>query len=216
MIALLLLAWVLVYHGFVLWLALRFKNKPWRWYWFATVLVVGWGVAWVDAIYTRLVVIDGYCASQDNIGGFDYQPAIAVSRDVTWLDSVEAKKTTPYASDSSPWLFNPKILYCIDEKDGRRGNCTVDEFRYEHHATKLIFGAWQSRQQLWKGQTLMRERVGFQWNEQWFFRVIGFNRHGMALGMLYDGKFECSGPDRGIFSDWQRYAADVIARIEVK
>lgn len=216
MILLLLLAWFLLYHGFVLWLALRFKNKPWRWYWFGAVLVIGLGAAWIDALYVRLVVINGYCAQQDKIGGFDYQPAIATRRDVTWLDTPEAKGAMSNSNVSSSLSFNPNILYCIDAKNRRNGSCLAKGYRFEDQTTRLLFGVWESRLQLWRNQTLIRERVQLGWDEQWFFRVIGLHSGGMALGMVYDGKFECMGPDRGIFLERKKYAADVIVRVEVQ
>ncbi|MDO9089261.1 MAG: hypothetical protein Q7U62_03845 [Burkholderiaceae bacterium] len=200
-----ILIWLPLIHGAVLWIALRFKDKKWRWYWFSGVLLVGWGAIWIDALYVKFVIIEGYCKQEAKLGYFEYQSADADAKDVIWLDTPEAKNKTPHAIEEFPWLSNPEILYCINEKNGKKEFCKIPGFRTEHAIQKRHFNSWMAIDRLWKNEQLLREHVMFRWNEWWVLQVVGFP----------EGNSFCSGPDRGIFIHKRKYYPSLFLTISV-
>lgn len=182
-----ILIWFPLIHGTVLWIALRFKDKKWRWYWFSGVLLVGWGAIWIDALYVKFVIIEGYCKQEDKLGYFDYQPADADAKDVIWLDTPEAKSTTPHANEDFPWINNPEIFYCLDQKSKKENYCTVKNLKRKYESETYYFDSWKSTKQLWRGEHLVSEHVMYRWAGWRILRAIGFPKT----------SHHCSGPDRG-------------------
>jgi hypothetical protein len=203
MILLLLIFWVLIYHGFVLWLALRFKSKPWRWYWFSTVLVVGLGIAWIDQLYIRFVVIDGYCeADKKRLGFREYAPAVVKASQVTWLGGEEKSGTNEMPRISQGiqkqgfeqddyTAKKSNILEC-KKIDSKSAPCLIQGHMFVEKYKFFTFMGWhfatRNDRQLVREDRVLKESLNYAWSGSTFFR----KSTGLEIPVLYS-ELQCGG-----------------------
>lgn len=205
MIALLMLAWLLIYHGFLLWLSLRFKSKPWRWYWFTTVLVIGFCIAWIDQLYIRYVVIGHYCeVNKDKLGFHEYAPAVVKADQITWVqrgkegNEGNAKPLTrseiqrkKFEEDGYQVAIS-NVVTCMLPESRAPNSCLVSGYSLVEKQKSLGLGRWHFAgtytRQMYFNNTLVREGTTYAWSGSAFFRQLT----GLEIPIAYSG-LRCGG-----------------------
>lgn len=199
MILLLLIFWFLLYHGFVLWLALRFKTKPWRWYWFGAVITIGLTVAWFDQFYIRYVVIGHYCEKdKDQLGFHEYEPAVVKADKVTWLWQW-SETGPPYSGPPRThsgiqkkefeqdgfYVKTDNVMTCKKE-NGDLFACLVDGYLEVEKYKPLDILSWHfaghTISQLVREDAVVREVSSYEWWGSAFFRFFP----GLNIPIFYD------------------------------
>ena len=206
MLSLYLLALLVGYHGGVLWLALRFRGRPWRWYWFVLVLVLGWGWAWWDRLFIYQVVQKDWC-QRPEVGFHELAPVHITGKEVTWLTPARRpngeiiwRKFEPESQqliDKKEYVTNRNIeivsnlFTCVSPTVKYESSyCVVRGYRtrYEREDVRVlgrhVATKWRSR--LLRGEEVLRESVIYYWGGATFFPVPLFGSNGECGELGWD------------------------------
>lgn len=203
---LLLIFWFLIYHGFVFWLALRFKTKPWRWVWFSAVLTIGLTVAWFDQFYIRYVVIGHYCEmDKDKLGFHEYEPAVVKADKVTllwqWSETGPAYQGPPRTHpgiqrkdfERDGYHVKTDNMMTCQKVNGDIFACLVDGYaivkKYERKPFSGLLFAGHNIHQLMREDAVVRQVANYGWSGSAFFHFFT----GLNIPISYD--YEICGVD---------------------
>ena len=189
MLSLYLLALLVGYHGGVLWLALRFRGRPWRWYWFVLVLVLGWGWAWWDRLFIYQVVQKDWC-QRPEVGFHELAPVHITGKEVTWLTparwpngNIKGITLTPETQklvEEKKFLINGKVqavsskrLTCASSVEHESAACIAEGYRVQTEQEKFWYWgryvATRERNLLLRGDVVLRDSVSYRWDSSKFF-----------------------------------------------
>ncbi len=181
----LVLGWFALYHGALLWLALRFKDKPWRWWWFGGVLAIGLVFGWFDQVFISTRLERDWCQRAE-IGFKELVPAKPTVQEVTWLplndrgaDVSPAARVqiaeNRFIADGAE-VMTTNRMYCKQEHGSRRGPCLVAGYLYKKESRDIhIFGRFIAKRErflLLKNGEVLRDSINYRWGQGWFMEVF--------------------------------------------
>lgn len=200
----LVLGWLALYHGALLWLALRFKDKSWRWWWFGAVMTVGLGIAWFDQFYLRFIVEPKYCEANKEKLGFRQLTPLSLKQDqVVWLYPVSSAMNQPQVhpqivrsvtqSDERN-AFTTNAATCRKPDTGDKWICLVPKLKVEQTIDGIYFlgirFATKLHRQMRINDEVIRQALVIYWPGSRFFGIFKIDVPVLTAGTGCGGKWE--------------------------